>query len=276
MPELPEVETVVRGLRPLLERQRLDRLLLRREDMRFPFPVDLSQRLTGKSIGAIERRAKYGLIRFPEGGDTPLTLLFHLGMSGRMVCVTPPDEDFDKHDHVVFQTAKGQVRFNDPRRFGFVEMYSGPDSASRFLGQLGPEPLSEALNSGHLRAVFKDKSSPIKASLLNQRLIAGLGNIYVCEALFEAGIRPTRATGSLKRREIERLCEEIKAVLIRAIDAGGSSLRDHRQVSGELGYFQHAWRVYGREDEPCRTCTRPVERIVQSNRSTFFCAACQR
>ena len=254
MPELPEVETVVRGLRPLLE----------------------SQRLTGKTIGTIERRAKYGLIRFPEGGDTPLTLLFHLGMSGRMVCVTPPEEDFDKHDHVVFQTAKGQVRFNDPRRFGFVEMYSGPDSTSRFLDQLGPEPLSEALNPGHMRSVFKDKSAPIKASLLNQRLIAGLGNIYVCEALFEAGIRPTRATGSLKRREIERLCEEIKAVLIRAIDAGGSSLRDHRQVSGELGYFQHAWRVYGREDEPCRTCTRPVERIVQSNRSTFFCAACQR
>ena len=185
MPELPEVETVVRGLRPLLERQRLDRLLLRREDMRFPFPVDLSQRLTGKTIGAIERRAKYGPIRFPEDEEAPLTLLFHLGMSGRMVCVTPPDEDFDKHDHVVFQTAKGQVRFNDPRRFGFVEMYSGPDSASRFLDQLGPEPLSEALNPGHLRAVFKDKSAPIKASLLNQRLIAGLGNIYVCEALFE-------------------------------------------------------------------------------------------
>lgn len=275
MPELPEVETVVRGLRPLLEHQRLDRLLLRRADMRFPFPVDLSQRLTGRTINGIERRAKYGLIRF-EAEDAPLTLLFHLGMSGRMVCVTSPEEDWDKHDHLVFETARGQVRFNDPRRFGFVEMIDGSDNASRFLGQLGPEPLGEALNPSYLRGAFRNKKAPIKASLLNQRLIAGLGNIYVCEALFEAGIRPTRASGSLKLRELDRLCTEIKAVLTRAIEAGGSSLRDHRQVSGELGYFQHAWRVYGREGAPCRTCERPVQRVVQSNRSTFFCAACQR
>ena len=274
MPELPEVETVVRGLRPFLEGQRLDRLLLRRGDMRFPFPEGLSQRVTGKTIRAIERRAKYGLIRF-ETPD-PLSLLFHLGMSGRMVCETDTALAFEKHDHVVFETTRGQVRFNDPRRFGFLDLVDGPDLENRFLAALGPEPLGDDVSPAYLRQVFKERASPIKASLLNQKLIAGLGNIYVCEALFESGIRPTRKTGSLKRAEIDRLCTAIKGVLTRAIDAGGSSLRDYKQVSGELGYFQHAWAVYGRESEECRVCAAPIKRLVQSNRSTFFCAACQR
>ena len=274
MPELPEVETVVRGLRPFLEGQRLDRLLLRRPDMRFPFPEGLSQRVTGKTIQAVQRRAKYGLIRF-ESPD-PLSLLFHLGMSGRMVCEAQTDLPFEKHDHVVFETERGQVRFNDPRRFGFLDLIDGPDEENRFLHALGPEPLSDAVSPDYLRRVFREKTSPIKASLLNQKLIAGLGNIYVCEALFESGIRPTRKTGTLKKAETARLCDAIKGVLARAIDAGGSSLRDYKQVSGELGYFQHAWSVYGRENEACKTCESPIERIVQSNRSTFFCAACQR
>jgi formamidopyrimidine-DNA glycosylase len=274
MPELPEVETVVRGLRPFLEGQRLNTLLLRRPDLRFPFPEGLSQRVTGKTIRAVERRAKYGLIRF-EAEDA-LSLLFHLGMSGRMVCETDPSLPFEKHDHVVFETDRGQVRFNDPRRFGFLDLIDGPDPANRFLAELGPEPLSEAVTPDYLRAAFKAKASPIKASLLNQKLIAGLGNIYVCEALYESGIRPTRKTGALRPAERERLCAAIKNVLARAIEAGGSSLRDYKQVSGELGYFQHAWGVYGRENEPCRACDAPIKRIVQSNRSTFFCAACQR
>ena len=274
MPELPEVETVVRGLRPFLQGQRLDRLLLRRADLRFPFPEGLSQRVTGKTMRAIERRAKYGLIRF----DSPdaLSLLFHLGMSGRMVCEETTDTPFEKHDHVIFETQRGQVRFNDPRRFGFLDLIDGPDTENRFLAALGPEPLSDAVSPDYLLTVFRDKTSPIKASLLNQKLIAGLGNIYVCEALFESGIKPTRKTGSLKRAEVTRLCAAIKGVLARAIDAGGSSLRDYKQVSGELGYFQHAWAVYGRENEVCRACNAPIQRIVQSNRSTFFCAACQR
>ncbi|MAV46576.1 MAG: bifunctional DNA-formamidopyrimidine glycosylase/DNA-(apurinic or apyrimidinic site) lyase [Alphaproteobacteria bacterium TMED89] len=274
MPELPEVETVVRGLRPFLQGQRLDRLLLRRADMRFPFPEGLSQRVSGKTMASIERRAKYGLIRFDH--PEPLSLLFHLGMSGRMVCEEEVGLPFEKHDHVIFETAKGQVRFNDPRRFGFLDLIEGPDDENRFLGSLGPEPLGEQVTPAYLRTAFKDRASPIKASLLNQRLIAGLGNIYVCEALFESGIRPTRKTGSLKRAEVERLCTAIKGVLSRAIEAGGSSLRDYKQVSGELGYFQHAWSVYGRENDDCRTCDAPIKRIVQSNRSTFYCAACQR
>lgn len=274
MPELPEVETVVQGLRPFLEGQRLDRLLLRRPDLRFPFPEGLSQRVTGKQIANVERRAKYGLIRMEN--DAPLSLLFHLGMSGRMVCEEQPNEDFEKHDHVVFETAKGQVRFNDPRRFGFLDLIEGEDDTNRFLAPLGVEPLSADFDVACLRAALKGKKSPIKASLLNQKLIAGLGNIYVCEALYEAGVRPTRESGSLKPREVERLTGTIKSVLERAIAAGGSSLRDYKQVSGELGYFQHAWAVYGREDEDCRTCSRPIQRIVQSNRSSFFCAACQR
>lgn len=274
MPELPEVETVVRGLRPFLEGQRLDRLLLRRPDMRFPFPDGLSQRVTGKTIEAVQRRAKYGLIRFASAD--PLSLLFHLGMSGRMVCEEQTNLPFEKHDHVVFETERGQVRFNDPRRFGFLDLIDGPDDENRFLAALGPEPLSDSVSPEYLRAVFRDKTSPIKASLLNQKLIAGLGNIYVCEALFESGIRPTRKTGSLKKPELARLCDAIKGVLARAIDAGGSSLRDYKQVSGELGYFQHAWAVYGRENEACRACNASIKRIVQSNRSTFFCAACQR
>lgn len=274
MPELPEVETVVRGLRPFLEGQRLDRLLLRRPDLRFPFPEGLSQRVTGKTMRAIERRAKYGLIRFEAADD--LSLLFHLGMSGRMVCEEQTDLLFEKHDHVVFETERGQVRFNDPRRFGFLDLIDGPDEDNRFLAALGPEPLGDAVSPDYLWSVFRDKASPIKASLLNQKLIAGLGNIYVCEALFESGIRPTRKTGSLKKAEVARLCAAIKGVLARAIEAGGSSLRDYKQVSGELGYFQHAWSVYGRENEGCRACKAPIKRIVQSNRSTFFCAACQR
>jgi formamidopyrimidine-DNA glycosylase len=274
MPELPEVETVVQGLRPILEGQRLDRLLLRRADLRFPFPEGLSQRVTGKTIGRVERRAKYGLIRLQN--DSPLSLLFHLGMSGRMVCQQESHDDFETHDHVVFDTAKGQVRFNDPRRFGFLDLIEGDDSTNRFLAPLGVEPLGAAFDAAYLRAGLKGKTSPIKASLLNQKLIAGLGNIYVCEALFEAGVRPTRKSGSLTRAEIDRLTGTIKSVLDRAIKAGGSSLRDYKQVSGELGYFQHAWQVYGREDADCRTCARPIKRIVQSNRSSFFCAACQR
>ena len=274
MPELPEVETVVRGLRPFLEGQRLDRLLLRRPDMRFPFPEGLSQRVSGKTIEAVQRRAKYGLIRFAAAD--PLSLLFHLGMSGRMVCEEQTNLPFEKHDHVVFETERGQVRFNDPRRFGFLDLIDGPDEENRFLAALGPEPLSDAVSPEYLSAVFRDKTSPIKASLLNQKLIAGLGNIYVCEALFESGIKPTRKTGSIKKAELARLCNAIKGVLARAIDAGGSSLRDYKQVSGELGYFQHAWAVYGRENEACRACKSPIKRIVQSNRSTFFCAACQR
>lgn len=278
MPELPEVETVRRGLAPVLEGRVIARVQLNRPDLRFPFPNDFAARIEGQRIERLSRRAKFLQADLASGER----LFMHLGMSGRFVLggghlgeFTHAHDADPKHHHVVFTTEDGNtVTYNDPRRFGFMELV-GADEPYR-LDAIGPEPLSNAWNAPDLRARLKGKKTPIKLALLDQRVVAGLGNIYVCEALFRAGISPGRGAGRLKVAETESLVGHIKDVLSEAIDAGGSSLRDHRQADGALGYFQHSFAVYGRENAPCPTCERPISRRVQGGRSTFYCRSCQR
>jgi len=276
MPELPEVETVRRGLVPVLEGQRLTRVEQRRPDLRFPLPERMAERLTGRRIVRLDRRAKYLLIHLDDG----MVLLIHLGMSGRMMVSQGRPEIVSPHDHVVFETEAGSVvTFNDTRRFGMMDLVSqNALHTHKSLELLGPEPLSDEFDAAYLDQALARKITPIKAALLDQRVVAGLGNIYVCEALWAARISPRRVAASVAGVRAARLVPEIKAVLQRAIEAGGSSLRDYVQVDGELGYFQHSWSVYDREGEPCRTprCRGTVQRLVQSGRSTFFCPVCQR
>ncbi|WP_419815763.1 bifunctional DNA-formamidopyrimidine glycosylase/DNA-(apurinic or apyrimidinic site) lyase [Glacieibacterium sp.] len=270
MPELPEVETTVRGLRRVLDGRRLTRVDLHRDDLRRAFPDGLVQRLVGATITGLSRRAKYGLI----ATDRDDTLIFHLGMSGRMRL---DPEVLEKHDHVVFHTDDGHVvAFNDARRFGSLDLV--PTAALGeypALAALGPEPLGVDLTA-HLKAAFKDRIAPVKALLLDQRVVAGLGNIYVCEALNCARIHPAREGGKISAARIAALADAIPRVLDDAIAAGGSTLRDFAQVDGTLGYFQKSFRVYGREGEPCPRDGHPIKRIVQSGRSSFFCSWCQR
>ena len=270
MPELPEVETTVRGLRRVLEGRRLSRVELRRADLRRAFPDGLVQRLVGARVTGLSRRAKYGLI----ATDRDDTLIFHLGMSGRMRL--DPGE-LDKHDHAVFTTDDGHVvAFNDARRFGSLDLVPTADLATYPpLSSLGPEPLGVDLTD-HLRAAFKGRAAPAKALLLDQRVVAGLGNIYVCEALNCARIHPARLGGLVPLAKLKALAVAIPKVLDDAIAAGGSTLRDFAQVDGTLGYFQKAFRVYGREGLACPRDGHVVRRIVQSGRSSFFCAWCQR
>lgn len=278
MPELPEVETTCRGLAAVLEGRRLIRVDVRRKDMRIPFPPELAERLTGQTVSRIERRAKY-ICLYMSAGDV---VLAHLGMSGRMV-ITGPKTAPGRHDHVVLDTDDGRrILFHDPRRFGLMTLTRADDlSRHKLLARMGPDPLDEAFTPAVLSAALKGRKSSIKAALLDQRVVAGLGNIYVCEALYRAGISPRRAAGSVAGRRAERLVPVIKDVLTEAIAAGGSTLRDYAQPSGELGYFKFSFRVYGRAGEPC-LCEPPhpegilVQRIIQSGRSTFFCSACQR
>lgn len=270
MPELPEVETTMRGAAPILLGQRLTRVEVRRADLRWPIAPDFRQRTQGARVTDVGRRAKYGLMHTDRGDS----IILHLGMSGRLRL--DPDEEL-AHDHVLFEAEKGRVALNDPRRFGSLHITRTEElDRHPLIAACGPEPLGADFDAEHLRAVTKNSQSPVKALLLDGRRVAGLGNIYVCEALFEAGVRPTRRGKSLRMREAERLADTIPAVLERAIAAGGSSLRDFAQPSGELGYFQHEFRVYGREDEPCRQCSTPIRRIVQSGRSSFFCPNCQK
>jgi formamidopyrimidine-DNA glycosylase len=270
MPELPEVETVVRGLEPIWQGRRFARVEARRPDLRSPLPHDLGQRLVGATVTGLSRRAKYGLVHTDRGD----TMIFHLGMSGRMR-LDPPE--LDKHDHVLFETDEGRVvAFNDARRFGSLD-FAATDTldAHPALAGLGPEPLGDVLTPDHLARAFAGRASPVKALLLDQRVVAGLGNIYVCEALHVAGIRPERLGRDVTAQEAGRLAPAIQGVLHAAIEAGGSTLRDHAQVNGELGYFQNQWRVYGREGEPCPVCGGGVGRVVQSGRSSFYCSSCQ-
>ncbi len=270
MPELPEVETTVRGLRPVLEGQTLSHVETRRADLRFAFPADLRQRLTGARVSGLGRRAKYGLIDTDRGD----TMIFHLGMSGRWRL--DPTE-IGKHDHLVLETGAGRrLALNDPRRFGFVDLVETDRIAAYpAFAAMGPEPLGPDFNSDYLAQALEGRSAPIKAMLLDQRIVAGLGNIYVCEALHMAGIAPSRAGGRIARTRLEALVPAIRAVLEAAIEAGGSSLRDYARPDGELGYFAKQWRVYGREGEPC-PCGRPVRRRSEGGRSTFYCPACQK
>lgn len=275
MPELPEVETVRRGLLPVLEGRTLARIEQRRHDLRWPIPDGFARRLAGRRVTGIARRAKYLLWECEDG----TVLLMHLGMSGRLV-ISGERPELGAHDHLVFTTDEGVViRFNDARRFGMVDLARAETLAShRLLAGLGPEPLGNGFNGPDLHAVLVRRRTPVKSALLDQKVVAGLGNIYVCEALHMAGLSPFRLTSTLDRREVERLVAAVRRVLDAAIRAGGSSLRDHVAPSGELGYFQHSFRVYDREGAVCPTpgCGGVVERGVQSGRSTFHCRACQR
>ena len=297
MPELPEVETVRRGLVPALVGATIDAVDQRRPDLRFPFPEGFRERLTGRRVAALDRRAKYLLARL----DDATVLIMHLGMSGsfriegridRCDAVLAPGtfhhsrSALKTHDHVVFTLSNGaRIVYNDPRRFGFMLLVAEADLAVHpFFARLGLEPLGDALDGAALARIFAGRATPLKAALLDQTLIAGLGNIYVCEALHRAGLSPRRAAGTLAKRDgtparsAETLARVIKDVLLEAVEAGGSSLRDHRRTDGTLGYFQHAFRVYDRLDDPCPNikCSGVVKRIVQGGRSTFFCSMCQR
>jgi formamidopyrimidine-DNA glycosylase len=293
MPELPEVETVRRGLAPILVGAKLVAVDQRRPDLRFPFPRDFVGRLTGRKVESLVRRAKYLLADL----DDAQVLVMHLGMSGSFrielggASTTPgafhhPRGKSAAHDHVSFLLGSGdRIVYNDPRRFGFMQLIPRADLAEHPLFRnVGLEPLGNGLDGAALAARFAGKAAPLKAALLDQTLIAGLGNIYVCEALHRAGLSPRRAAGTIVRRDgrptarADKLAQVIRAVLEEAIAAGGSSLRDHRQADGALGYFQHRFRVYDRADAPCPTdgCGGVIRRIVQSGRASFFCPACQR
>ena len=270
MPELPEVETTIAGLRPVLEGQRLTLVEPRRADLRWPIPVDLRQRMTGAVVTSLGRRAKYGLIETDRGD----VMIFHLGMSGRWR-IDP--EEIEKHDHLLLETDSGRrLTLNDPRRFGSLDIVPVDELAKyRPFISMGPEPLGEDFTGAYLKAATKDRKAPIKQLLLDQRTVAGLGNIYVCEALHMAGISPGVKGGAISKPRYERLVLAIKQVLTAAIAAGGSSLRDFVRPDGELGYFAKDWLVYGREGEACH-CGAAVMRRVDSGRSTFYCSQCQK
>ena len=300
MPELPEVETVRRGLQPAMEGARFTKVEVHRRDLRWPLPKDFAARLEGKTVTGMGRRAKY-LLADLSSGDV---LLMHLGMSGSFYVF---DEKGGRaegakggtagnyyhgrsqhvaHDHVIFHMSSGAVAtFNDPRRFGFMKIVARSKlDAEPLLNRLGPEPLGNEFDAAMLARACQGKKTSLKAALLDQRVVAGLGNIYVCEALFRARLSPRRMASTIASRSgapnerAERLVEAIKAVLNDAIKAGGSSLRDHRLTDGELGMFQHHFRVYDREGEKCPTpgCKGTIKRIVQNGRSTFFCPKCQK
>ena len=280
MPELPEVETVRAGLLPAMEGQVIARAEVNRADLRWPFPPNMAARLTGARILALRRRSKYILADLDSGE----TLLIHLGMSGRMLVSGVMIGDYvhahpapQKHDHVVLHMAGGaQVTFNDPRRFGAMDLMKTEGAeAHPLVAGLGPEPLGNAFDGPYLAAKLAGRKTPIKSALLDQHIVAGLGNIYVCEVLHRARIAPDRLAGEVK--DAAALVPIIRDVLGEAIAAGGSSLRDYRQADGELGYFQHAFAVYGRAGEPCLapTCGAEIRRLVQSGRSSFYCPRCQ-
>lgn len=283
MPELPEVETVRRGLAPVMEGVVITRADVNRPDLRWPFPERMAERLTGQRVERLRRRSKYVLVDLSSGE----TLLIHLGMSGRMLISGDPLGQFvhehpaaEKHDHVVFHMENGaRITFNDPRRFGAMDLFDTATAQShKLLAAIGPEPLSNDFHDSILVEAFKGRNMPVKSALLDQRIVAGLGNIYVCETLFRAGINPTRKAGRIAAPRVAALVPIIRKVLEEAIDAGGSSLRDFRQADGELGYFQHSFDVYGREGEPCKndSCGATIMRVVQSGRSSFYCPQCQR
>lgn len=282
MPELPEVETVRRGLLPVMEGQVIQLAQVNRPDLRWPFPPRMAERLTGARVTALRRRSKYILADLSTGE----TLLIHLGMSGRMLISGAVVGEFhhhhpapEKHDHVVLDMEGGaRVTFNDARRFGAMDLLdtAGADRHP-LLADIGPEPLGNGFSDSYLVARLVGKNAPIKSALLDQHLVAGLGNIYVCETLYRARLHPARKAGDLTPAQVASLVPVIRSVLAEAIEAGGSSLRDYRQADGELGYFQHSFQVYGREGQPCVTpgCGSVIARMVQSGRSSFFCPTCQ-
>jgi len=282
MPELPEVETIRRGLLPVMADHVIKTLTLRREGLRWPFPRGMADAVSGARVTLLRRRAKYILADLDRG----TTLLFHMGMSGRiLIDGAAPDARHHihatpaKHDHAIFDMETGaRITFNDARRFGMLDLFETAAEANQpLLASLGPEPLGNDLNADWLLARLSGRRSPIKTALLDQRIIAGLGNIYVSEALWRAEIHPETLSGNIQPAQMERLVLHIRGVLDEAIAAGGSSLKDYRQTDGELGYFQHAFAVYDRAGQPClrNGCTGEIERLVQAGRSSFFCPNCQ-
>lgn len=283
MPELPEVETVRRGLLPVMEGRVIVQADVNRPDLRWPLPLKMSARLTGQKVMALRRRSKYILADLSSGES----LLIHLGMSGRMLVSGGVLGQFhqdhpvaQKHDHVVLHMDGGaRVTFNDARRFGAMDLIATPDAeAHPLLASLGPEPFGNSFDEPYFVAALKGRKTPVKSALLDQHLVAGLGNIYVCETLFRAGLSPKRIAGEISARRVATLVPIIRQVLSEAIDAGGSSLRDYRQTDGELGYFQHSFQVYDREGETCLKpgCSGTITRILQSGRSSYYCPRCQR
>ncbi|MQX38018.1 bifunctional DNA-formamidopyrimidine glycosylase/DNA-(apurinic or apyrimidinic site) lyase [Roseospira navarrensis] len=278
MPELPEVETVRRGLIPILKGYRLAAVTVRQPLLRWPVPRGFARALTGRRVVDLGRRAKYLLIHLDDGH----VVIAHLGMSGSLA--VRPQGPPDPHDHVLFDTEEGvRVTYHDPRRFGSLHLTTAPELASHPLfAHVGPEPLDDAFDGPALARRLAGKRCSIKAALLDQRVVAGLGNIYVCESLFHAGLSPRRLAGSVTGARANRLVRAIKTVLAAALESGGSTLRDHRQANGELGYFQHTFSVYGKEGKPCPGCdcdparTGGIRRLVQTGRSTFYCATRQR
>ena len=278
---MPEVETVRRGLTPAMQGQIIARLQVNRPDLRFPFPDRFIERVEGARITLMGRRAKFLVAEL----STDDALIMHLGMSGRFTVDTEATADFHQkagpnpaHDHVIFHMSNGAtVTYNDPRRFGFMELWP-MDQLDRYprIEHLGPEPLSNQFNAAYLGDALRGKSAPIKSALLDQAIVAGLGNIYVCEALFRSGISPRRKAQSVAGKRAERLAPAINEVIAEAIAAGGSSISDFASASGELGYFQKHFSVYDREGAPCDACGTEIKRIVQSGRSSFFCSTCQR
>ena len=289
MPELPEVETVRRGLEPAMVGKKIRHADIRRPDLRWPFPENMSDRLTGATVLRLRRRSKYILCDL----DTSETLLIHLGMSGRMTILPRSNAKTDilgnfhhlhpspaKHDHVVLDMDDGtRISFNDARRFGSMDLITtNVLDNHKLIAHLGPEPLGNGFNGLYLFEKLAGKTAPIKSALLDQHLVSGLGNIYVCESLWRAGISPKRLSGKVSRAKINNLVPIIRDVLSEAISAGGSSLKDHRQTNGDLGYFQHTFAVYGREGGACKAlnCKNLIKKIVQAGRSTFFCDNCQK
>ena len=283
MPELPEVETVLRGISPILEGNQIDYAQVNRPDLRRPFPNNLAKRLKNRKINFLHRRSKYILIDL-SGGET---LIMHLGMSGRIIISQKVAGTFhhntnhsQKHDHFVLHLKDNhQLTFNDPRRFGVIDLLRTENlELSGMLSQIGPEPLSNSFNEAYFVSTMRLKKTNIKSALLDQRVVAGLGNIYVCEALFRAGISPKRQALRISHKKLSSLVPIIKEILLEAISSGGSSLRDFRNASGDLGYFQHSFDVYGREDQDCYNteCDSKIKRITQAGRSSFYCSNCQR
>ena len=283
MPELPEVETVLRGISPILEGNQIDYAQVNRPDLRRPFPNNLAKRLKNRKINFLYRRSKYILIDLSEGE----TLIMHLGMSGRIMISQKVAGTFHhntthskKHDHFILHLKDNhKLTFNDPRRFGVIDLLRTETlELSGMLSQIGPEPLSNSFNEAYFVSTLRVKKTNIKSALLDQRVVAGLGNIYACEALFRAGISPKRQAFRISHKKLSSLVPIIKEILLEAISSGGSSLRDFRNASGDFGYFQHSFDVYGREDQDCYNteCDSKIKRITQAGRSSFYCSNCQR
>lgn len=274
MPELPEVETVRRGLEGSIIGRHIDEVVIRRDKIRIPIPADFAERVQGAQVKAVERRAKYLLIHLDNG----YCMLVHLGMSGRMMVFSQPPKTPEKHDHVYWLLNDGQAMvFNDARRFGLVTGGDGAAIHSHvLLASMGPEPLGDVFTPNYLYSQLQRRKQAIKPVLMDQKLVVGVGNIYASEALYRTGIHPERPANELKRKQVQSLHAAVCAVLRDAIASGGSTLRDYVNSAGASGYFQHRFDVYDREGEPCRACSTPITRMTQAGRSTFWCESCQK